>query len=303
MSIRRPPPRSACCRRASSRERCRRSRRGGRARRRRTRRRAVRRRPRRRAGVGAGGEDGGDHGDVGEVGAAVVGVVERVDVARLDAALVAVDDHLYRLAHRAQVDRDVRRVRDQAAVGVEDRAGEVEPLLDVDRVRGRPQPLAHLLGDRHEQVAEDLKEHRVRLRRRPGRGRGSGPTRVSSRSRPPVIEARQPGSTTVVARSSAMMAGPSTACPGGSSRRGRAAPSTLPCREHGHVLDRAGVAQLDVPPGRVGGTDRWRRRVGPSGRGGPGRGGSSRGRRDRCPTETASMMMGLPGIRKENRLR
>ncbi len=48
---------------------------------------------------------------------------------------------------------------------------------------------------------------------------GSGPTRVSSRSSRSVIEARQPGSTTVVARSSAMMAGPSTACPGGSSRR------------------------------------------------------------------------------------
>ena len=101
----------------------------------------------------------------------MVRVVERVHVTRLDAALVPVDDHLDGLAHRAQVDRDVRRVGDQAAVGVEDRAGEVEPLLDVDRVRGRPQPLPHLLGDRHEQVAEDLQEHWVRLRRGPGRGR------------------------------------------------------------------------------------------------------------------------------------
>ena len=32
--------------------------------------------------------------------------------------------------------RHVRRVGDQVALGVEQRAGEIEPLLDVDRVRG-----------------------------------------------------------------------------------------------------------------------------------------------------------------------
>ena len=41
---------------------------------------------------------------------------------------------------------------------------------------------------------------------RPGRGA----TRVSSRSAAPVTSARQPGSTTVVAKSSAISAGPST---------------------------------------------------------------------------------------------
>ena len=44
---------------------------------------------------------------------------------------------------------------------VEDRAGEVEPLLDVDRVRGVGERHAHLLGDRHEQVVEHLEQHRV----------------------------------------------------------------------------------------------------------------------------------------------
>ena len=55
----------------------------------------------------------------------------------------------------------MRGVGDQAAVGVEDRAGEVEPLLDVDRVRGGLQAHAHLFGHRHEQVVEDLQHHRV----------------------------------------------------------------------------------------------------------------------------------------------
>ena len=50
---------------------------------------------------------------------------------------------------------------------------------------------------------------------RPGRGA----TRVSSRSRSGVTSARQPGSTTVVAKSSAISAGPSTPAPGSRSRR------------------------------------------------------------------------------------
>ena len=91
----------------------------------------------------------------------MVGVVEDVDVAAADPAAVALDHHLDGLAHGAEVHRHVRGVGDQAAVGVEDRAGEVEPLLDVDRVRGGLQAHAHLFGHRHEQVVEDLQHHRV----------------------------------------------------------------------------------------------------------------------------------------------
>ena len=123
-------------------------------------------------------EHRGDHGDVGQVRAAVIRVVERVDVARPDVPPVAGDHHLDRLAHRAEVHRDVRGVRDQVALGVEDRAGEVEALLDVDRVRRRAEPLAHLLGGGHEQVGEDLEQHRVGLGRRfPRSGRERGPAR------------------------------------------------------------------------------------------------------------------------------
>jgi hypothetical protein len=109
---------------------------------------------------------------VTKVGAAVVGVVEHVHVAGAHPAGVAAGDDLDALAHRPEVDGHVRRVGDQPAAGVEHRAGEVEPLLDVDRVGGGLQPHPHLLGDRHEQVVEDLEHHRVH--RGPGR-RPAGP--------------------------------------------------------------------------------------------------------------------------------
>ena len=46
---------------------------------------------------------------------------------------------------------------------VEQRAGEIEPLLDVDRIGGVLQRDAHLLGDRHEEIVEDLEHHRIGL--------------------------------------------------------------------------------------------------------------------------------------------
>ena len=45
--------------------------------------------------------------------------------------------------------------------GIEQRAAEIEPLLDVDRVGGVLQLQAHLLGNVHEQVVEHLQQHRV----------------------------------------------------------------------------------------------------------------------------------------------
>jgi hypothetical protein len=59
--------------------------------------------------------------------------------------------------------RHMRRIGDQRAVGVEHRAGEIEPLLDVDRIGGVLQRHAHLLGDRHEQIVEHFQHHRIGL--------------------------------------------------------------------------------------------------------------------------------------------
>ena len=57
--------------------------------------------------------------------------------------------------------RQVRRVGDEGAGCIEHGAGEIEPLLDVHRLRGVAQGFAHLLGDGHEQVVEHLEQHRV----------------------------------------------------------------------------------------------------------------------------------------------
>ena len=65
------------------------------------------------------------------------------------------------LAHRAEMHRHVRRVGHQAALGVEDRAGEIQPLLDVDAQRGVLQHRAGLLRHVHEQVVEQFQQHRI----------------------------------------------------------------------------------------------------------------------------------------------
>ncbi len=57
--------------------------------------------------------------------------------------------------------RQMRRVGDQLALGIEQRAREIQALFDVDRVGGILQPQAHLLGDRHEQVVEHFQHHRI----------------------------------------------------------------------------------------------------------------------------------------------
>ncbi len=101
-----------------------------------------------------------DHGDVGQVGAAIVGRVEHEDVAGVHHRVVG-DDGLHGFVHGPQVHRHVRRVGDELAIGVEYRAGEVEPLLDVHRVGGLFQRHAHLFGDRHEQVVEHFQHDRI----------------------------------------------------------------------------------------------------------------------------------------------
>jgi hypothetical protein len=101
-----------------------------------------------------------DDGDIGQVRAAVVRVVEHEGVAGAGLGM-ALDDAADRVAHRAQVHRHVRRIGDQRAVGIEQRARKIEPLLDVDRVRGVLQHQPHLLGDGHEAVVEDFEHHRV----------------------------------------------------------------------------------------------------------------------------------------------
>ena len=130
-------------------------------------------------------EDRRADGDVGQVGAAVIGGVEGEDVAGMNVAGILADDRFHRAIHRAEMDRHVRGIGDQPPFAVEDRAGEVETLLDVDRIGGVLQRHAHLLGDRHEEVVEDFEHHRIGVGadRVPGRAGGRSGSRRYGRGR------------------------------------------------------------------------------------------------------------------------
>ncbi len=117
-----------------------------------------------RLGVAVIAEDRHDHGDVGQVGAAGIGVVEGEGLARLQRR-IALAHRPHAGAHRTQMHRHVRRIGHQPAVGVEQGAGKVQPLLDIDRVGGAFQRRAHGLGHAHEAAVEQLQSHRVGRRK------------------------------------------------------------------------------------------------------------------------------------------
>eukprot|EP00982_Pelagococcus_subviridis_P008144 30817-Pelagococcus_subviridis.AAC.1 len=91
----------------------------------------------------------------------VITDVPRVQSRAFIGAVPPIELPLHRAAHRAEVHGDVRRVGDEAAVGAEQRAAEVQTLFDVRR-RGRAlQRSAHLLRDAHEPVVEYRQLDRV----------------------------------------------------------------------------------------------------------------------------------------------
>ena len=147
-----------------------------------------------------------DHRHVGQVRPALEGVVEDEHVARFR---VVVEDRVNGLGHRAEVDRDVFGLRDEAAVGVEQRRRAVAALLDVRRVRRGDEHLSHLLGDALELVAHDFERHGVDL----GVAHSPSPPLVrTSVPSAPTVPPHAGGTTTVLSCCS-RMAGPSTVVP------------------------------------------------------------------------------------------
>ena len=73
-------------------------------------------------------------------------VVRDKDIARFDLGIVG-DDAFDRLAHRSQMDGNVRCVDHQFSVGLEDRATEIEPFFHVRRDRSLLQRDPHLLSN------------------------------------------------------------------------------------------------------------------------------------------------------------
>ena len=92
------------------------------------------------------GEHRGYAGDVRQMSPAPEWVVQYEYVAFSDVRLS--DDRFNCEAHRAQVYGDMRRLRNHFARGLEYRAGEVSPLLDIGRETRAYEDDAHFLGDR-----------------------------------------------------------------------------------------------------------------------------------------------------------
>ncbi len=100
-------------------------------------------------------EDRRDDRHVGQVAAAPEGVVGDVNLAGAQVGhVVAQAAHAF--LHRAEMHGDVRGVGDERGRGVEERAGEIQPLLDVGGQRRALERRAHLFGDRGETAVEEF---------------------------------------------------------------------------------------------------------------------------------------------------
>ena len=101
-------------------------------------------------------EDGAHDRDVRQVRPAGVWRVQHPGPPGTQLARIRRDDGAHARAHRAEVDRHVRGIRDERARAVEEGAGKIETLADVDRDGRGLQHGAHLLRDLHEPVVEQL---------------------------------------------------------------------------------------------------------------------------------------------------
>jgi hypothetical protein len=88
-----------------------------------------------------------ERGEIGQVVAPQIGIVQQVDVARPDPPLEGLVHRLGRERQRADVDRHMLGLGDQAPVRVAQRGREVAARVEDLRVGGAQHGLAHLLDD------------------------------------------------------------------------------------------------------------------------------------------------------------
>ena len=107
-----------------------------------------------------------DRRDVGQMGSPMERIVAQQRVARLKrlqfTVLQLAEKIAHAIPHRAEVHRNVGRIGNQATGGIKQRAGKIKALADVHRATALAQLLAHLLGNRHEAVPEQLRLQRIR---------------------------------------------------------------------------------------------------------------------------------------------
>src|SRR5579875_751580 len=97
--------------------------------------------------------------NIGQVRAAEKGIIEGNDVTR-GKMVEGLERRRHRVRHRAQVNGNMRRLRNQTALRIEDSAREIAPLLDIGRIAATSQYHTHLLGDSGERAAKNLQAYR-----------------------------------------------------------------------------------------------------------------------------------------------
>src|SRR5215467_12250313 len=95
---------------------------------------------------------------------AVIWRIHHPHVAAFQGSANLAPHRLHASVHGAEMHRDVWGVSNEAPLGVEDGAGEVEPFLNVDRPSRVPQRVTHLLGDCGEAPIEDFEQYRIDIR-------------------------------------------------------------------------------------------------------------------------------------------
>ena len=110
------------------------------------------------------GERGRDERDVVQMRAAREGIVDDDLLAGPDLGAARVDRGPHRRGHGTEMHGDVLGLREQRAVGREQRARTVGPLLDVRAVRGAAEHRAHLVGDTGEPRDPHLQRRRIHLK-------------------------------------------------------------------------------------------------------------------------------------------
>ena len=99
--------------------------------------------------------------DIRQMRAAVERIVQRHDVAGFQRRVAIVQHRAHTLPHRAEVHGHMRSIGDQSAFRIENGAGEIEAFLDVHAHRRVLQHGAGLFRDVHEQIVEQLQQHRI----------------------------------------------------------------------------------------------------------------------------------------------
>ncbi len=155
-------------------------------------------------------EDGADHGVVGKVIAAGdIGIVQDIDIVGRNGLAIAGDDRAHRVAAAAGMNRDAVGLRDDLAVAVAEKAGEIVAHAEDGATRRAHHDPAHLLRDVVElfldkRQLDDIDCHAV------GILSVNSTTKLLARST--VSRSPWPMRTVVVA--SSISAGPSTEWPG-----------------------------------------------------------------------------------------